>query len=71
MSMGALCQQFHHSQTPNWQNSTGATTRIGQIRGRLPQISDIVRQQGALIALIIVVTFSFIRYNNFDAITIN
>lgn len=47
------------------------TKRMGQIRARLPLISDIVRQQGALIALILVVTFSFIRYDNFDAITIN
>jgi ribose transport system permease protein len=44
---------------------------MGQIRARLPQIGDIARQQGALIALIIVVIFSFIRYDNFDAITIN
>ncbi len=49
----------------------GKATRIGRIRARLPWVSDVVRQQGALIALIIVVTFSFIRYDNFDAITIN
>ncbi|MBA2393146.1 MAG: ABC transporter permease [Ktedonobacteraceae bacterium] len=51
--------------------STRATTRVGQIRARLPWLGDIARQQGALIALIIVVVFSFIRYDNFDAITIN
>src|SRR5437667_10834277 len=51
--------------------SPGTATRIGQIRARLPWVSDVVRQQGALIALILVVTFSFIRYNNFDSITIN
>lgn len=49
--------------------STG--TRAGQMRARLPRIGDLVRQQGALIALIIVVTVSFIRYNNFDALTID
>ncbi len=53
------------------EESPGVTKRMGQIRARLPLISDIVRQQGALIALILVVTFSFIRYDNFDAITIN
>ncbi|MBV9229096.1 MAG: ABC transporter permease [Chloroflexi bacterium] len=50
--------------------STVVTTRVGQIKARLPQISNFLRQQGALIALIVVVTFSFIRYDNFDAITI-
>src|SRR5437868_1575662 len=50
--------------------STIATTRAGQIRAHLPRIGDILRQQGALIALIVVVTFSFIRYDNFDTITI-
>lgn len=50
--------------------STVATTRSGQIRARLPWIGNILRQQGALIALIIVVTFSFIRYDNFDTVTI-
>src|SRR5437879_8403261 len=38
-----------------------ATTHIG-IKERLPRIGEFVRQQGALIALIIVVTFSFLRY---------
>lgn len=51
-----------------------ATTRVGQIKARLPQAGlfagNFLRQQGALIALIVVVTFSFIRYNNFDTITI-
>ncbi len=51
--------------------SAAATTRMGQIRARLPQIGDLARQQGALIALIIVVIFSFIRYDNFDSITID
>src|SRR5271165_2749738 len=37
---------------------------------RLPQIVSLVQQQGALIALIIVVTFSLIRYDNFDNLTI-
>lgn len=51
-----------------------ATTRTGQIRANLPaigrKIGDVLRQQGALIALIVVVTFSFIRYDNFDTVTI-
>jgi ribose/xylose/arabinose/galactoside ABC-type transport system permease subunit len=51
--------------------STGAVIRAEQIRARLPEIRDFMRQQGALIALIIVVTFSFIRYDNFDTITID
>lgn len=46
-------------------------TRGKQFRVRLPQIMDFMRHQGALITLIIVVAFSFIRYDNFDAITIN
>lgn len=50
------------------------TPHAGQIRANLPMISNkignILRQQGALIALIIVVTFSFIRYDNFGTITI-
>jgi galactofuranose transport system permease protein len=47
--------------------SPGAPTRSV----RLPKIgSNILRQQGALVALIIVITFSFIRYDNFDTITI-
>jgi len=54
--------------------SVVATTRAGQIKAHLPQIgnkiSDVLRQQGALIALIVVVTFSFIRYDNFNTITI-
>lgn len=53
---------------------TGTNTRLKQITARLPKMrrlaGDVLRQQGALIALIIVVTFSFIRYDNFDAITI-
>jgi ribose/xylose/arabinose/galactoside ABC-type transport system permease subunit len=43
-------------------------------KAHLPRIgsslSNVLRQQGALIALIIVLTFSFIRYDNFDTITI-
>ena len=54
--------------------SVVATTRAGQIKAHLPQIGnkigDVLRQQGALIALIVVVTFSFIRYDNFNTITI-
>ncbi|GHO80450.1 sugar ABC transporter permease [Ktedonobacter sp. SOSP1-85] len=46
-----------------------ANTRIG-IKERLPRIGEFVRQQGALIALIIVVTFSFLRYDNFNTLTI-
>src|SRR6266568_6529989 len=55
--------------------SVVATTRAGQIKAHLPQIgnkiSDVLRQQGALIALIVVVTLSFMRYDNFDSITIS
>jgi ribose/xylose/arabinose/galactoside ABC-type transport system permease subunit len=54
--------------------STLASTRADQLKARLPhigqQVRDVVQQQGALIALIIVVTFSFIRYDNFNTITI-
>jgi ribose/xylose/arabinose/galactoside ABC-type transport system permease subunit len=54
--------------------STVATSRVEQIKARLPWVgrfvSDFFRQQGALIALIVVVTFSFMRYDNFDTITI-
>src|SRR6266568_6379120 len=43
-------------------------------KAHLPRIGsslgNVLRQQGALIALIIVLTFSFIRYDNFDTITI-
>src|SRR5689334_16348971 len=49
---------------------TGVTTRAGQIKARLPHIGNLVRQQGALIALVVVVAFSFIRYDNFNTITI-
>ena len=50
--------------------SVVATTRIRKFKDRLPIIGNLLRSQGALIALIIVVTFSFIRYDNFDTITI-
>jgi ribose/xylose/arabinose/galactoside ABC-type transport system permease subunit len=52
--------------------SAAATTRASQIKARLTRhfLGDVLRQQGALIALIIVVTFSFIRYDNFDTVTI-
>jgi galactofuranose transport system permease protein len=54
--------------------STVATSRAEQIKARLPRIrsflGDLLSQQGALIALVVVVTFSFIRYDNFDTITI-
>lgn len=56
-------------------NPTPGNTRAGRIRARLPRaglfLSEIVRQQGALIALILVVIFSFLRYDNFDSITID
>src|SRR6185312_15806646 len=55
--------------------SPGTTTRAEQMKARLPGLGRLavqaLRQQGALIALILVVTFSFIRYDNFDAITID
>lgn len=55
--------------------SPGTTTRAEQMKARLPKLGRVagqaLRQQGALIALILVVTFSFIRYDNFDAITID
>src|SRR5258708_16498851 len=54
--------------------STEASTRVEQLKARLPGIGllgNFARQQGALIALIVVVIFSFIRYDNFDAITID
>src|SRR5581483_824372 len=50
--------------------SKAAMTRVDQIKARLPMIGDFLRQQGALIALVIVVAFSFIRYDNFNTITI-
>ncbi len=50
--------------------SATRTTLLKQIKARLPQMNELLRQQGALIALIVVVTFSFIRYDNFDTITI-
>lgn len=54
--------------------SPGASTRVGQFKARLldlaPVLGNAARQQGALIALIVVVIFSFIRYDNFDSITI-
>ncbi len=51
--------------------SATRTTRLKQMIARLPPMNDLLRQQGALIALIVVVTFSFIRYDNFDSITIS
>lgn len=55
--------------------SIAATTHRRQFKAHLPRIGEFLgnalRGQGALIALIIVVTFSFIRYDNFDAITID
>jgi galactofuranose transport system permease protein len=50
---------------------TSAPSRFGWIKERLPGWGNLFRQQGALIALVIVVTFSFIRYDNFDTITID
>lgn len=56
-------------------NPTPGNTRAGQLKARLPRaglfLGEIVRQQGALIALILVVIFSFLRYDNFDSITID
>ncbi len=50
-------------------------TRAGQFKARLPGLvlfaRNALRQQGALIALIVVVIFSFIRYDNFDSLTID
>jgi galactofuranose transport system permease protein len=40
------------------------------IKARLPQLRNILQQQGALIALIIAVVFSLAHYNNFDSVTI-
>jgi galactofuranose transport system permease protein len=60
--------------TRTQQESAEANTRVGQMRARLPIIVNFLRgilsQQGALIALVVVLTFSFIRYDNFDTITI-
>ncbi len=50
--------------------SVATTTRAEQFSARLPRITNLLRQQGALIALIIVVAFSFIRYDNYNTITI-
>lgn len=54
---------------------TEAGTLMQRIKGRFPMagrlLGGFARQQGALIALIIVVVFSFVRYDNFDAITID
>ncbi|WP_149402832.1 ABC transporter permease [Dictyobacter arantiisoli] len=47
-----------------------APTRIERFKARLPQVQGILRQQSTLIALFVVVLFSFIRYDNFDTITI-
>jgi len=47
-----------------------AITRITQLKAYLPQINGVLRQQGALIVLIIVIAFSFIRYDNFDTISL-
>lgn len=62
------------SRTPEEAELTTANTRVEQIKARLPGyghvLGDFLRQQGALIALAIVVAFSFIRYDNFDTITI-
>ena len=55
--------------------AAGAGARVEQFRARLAGpgllFGNFARQQGALIALVIIVTFSFIRYDNFDAITID
>lgn len=49
---------------------TVAQTRVRQITAHLPRLTGLLRQQGALIVLILIITFSFIRYDNFDTITI-
>ncbi len=47
-----------------------ATRLIAQLKARRQPIVAFVQQQGALIALIVVVTISLIRYNNFNSVTI-
>ena len=59
-----------HPDTRTPLESGGTTTRVMQIKTRLPPINNFLKQQGALIALIVVLTFSFIRYDNFNTITI-
>lgn len=53
----------------------GTRMRARQMKAHLPDagrtLGAFLRQQGALLALIVVILFSFIRYDNFDAITIN
>ncbi|HLZ62750.1 MAG TPA: ABC transporter permease [Ktedonosporobacter sp.] len=50
--------------------ATAATSPVRLLTARLPWLGNLLRQQGALIALIVVVTFSFIRYDNFNTVTI-
>jgi ribose/xylose/arabinose/galactoside ABC-type transport system permease subunit len=54
--------------------AAGMSTHVERLKARLPGLvpllSNFARQQGALIALIIVVIFSFLRYDNFDAVAI-
>ena len=45
-------------------------TLLTQIKARLPQLGGLLQQQGALVALVIVVIFSSTRYDNFDITTI-
>ena len=45
-------------------------TLVAQVKTGLGRTGGFLRQQGALVALVIVVTFSFIRYDNFDSSTI-
>lgn len=59
-----------HADTETPTETPETVTRLRQIKALLPQLSQALRQQGALIALIIVITFSFIRYDNFDTFTI-
>jgi galactofuranose transport system permease protein len=47
-----------------------ASLFISQFKAHRQQIMAFIQQQGALIALIVVVAFSLIRYDNFNSITI-
>ena len=56
------------SNTETPQDPLKASSLIDQAKARLPQIGTLVQQQGALIALIVVVSLSFIRYSDtFDS----
>ncbi len=59
-----------HPDTKTPVESGVTITHVMHIKTRLPPINNLLKQQGALIALFVVLTFSFIRYDNFDTITI-